>query len=123
MTDISESDNLIFLEGVARGAPEKPWTSDTVLSLIGTIRTLRAELEAERAKHAWRPIATIPLGNGKPLNRSFYLWNGFEKGVGSFDRWSENCWMWDEGTSIEPTPTHWKPLPAAPTSTGESDAD
>jgi hypothetical protein len=81
-----------------------PWSRHGT-DLAETVLEAAAEIERLRAAQAWQPIETAPK------NQRVLVWDGQDVIGATFGgvRW----WSADDETRI--SPTHWRPLPEAPT--------
>jgi hypothetical protein len=110
--------------GVISGPPEGEQTvvvlhdfvSPRNAAFIAAARTAVPELlRALKGKLDWQPIETAPKDGAGYLVFPTPLFGADQAGVAYWDRdEGYECWRDLEGERLDPQPTHWMPLPAAP---------
>lgn len=85
-------------------------------AFIAAARTAVPELlRALKGKLDWQPIETAPKDGAGYLVFPTPLFGADQAGVAYWDRdEGYECWRDLEGERLDPQPTHWMPLPAAP---------
>lgn len=76
---------------------------------LGALMYECADAICKHADHEWQPIETAP----KKELEQIRLWNGHEY-VGIWGAYSRVWFEADDGTTLSPQPTHWRPKAKGP---------